>query len=138
MPHLAFLPADHPLSAADHNRLAKAVLDLQAQLHQLQAAPQPQLTAAFPLEVRRRPGGWHVALAYEEQTALVELTGSLSSGSSAFAKVLWRFEGEWQEAETAELTVHDVLGTFEGEVGDRALVRFDRQSGQWLVWQLQC
>jgi hypothetical protein len=138
MIHLTLLPADHPISAADHNRLARAIVEIQAQLSELRSAPQPQMTAAFPLEVRRRPSGWHFALAYEEQTALVELTGNLARGSSAYAKVLWRFDGDWQEAETAEITIHDALGTFEGDLGDRALVRFDRQAGQWIVWQLQC
>lgn len=138
MIHLSLLPADQVVSAADHNRLARAIVEIQSQLNELLSAPRPQMTAAFPLEVRRRPGGWHFALAYEEQAALVELTGEMARGSSAYAKVLWLFGGEWQEANTAEITIHDALGTLEGELGDRALVRFDRQSGQWIVWQLQC
>ena len=138
MIRLPRLPAEHAVTADDFNRLAAACLELQQQLLSAVSAAEPQITAAFPVEVRRRPGGWHLSLAYEEQAAVVELTSTLSLGGEAYARVLWHVEGDWTEAETAELTVHDALGTFEGNPGDRALVRFDRQSGQWIVWQLQC
>ena len=40
--------------------------------------------------------------------------------------------------ESEEITVYDVIGTMEGDPGDKALAKFHRQSGRWLVWQLQC
>ncbi len=138
MPRLPWLPSRQPVTAADYNRLVLALNNLQAKFAAQAALPPLRLTAAFPLEARQRPGGWHVSLAYEEQAAVVELTGNLSLGSSGTARVLWWLGDAWQEAETAEITVHDALGTFEGNPGDKALVRFDRQSGQWIVWQLQC
>lgn len=130
------------ITVDDYNRLAAALNHLQQQLAGL-ARPaaedvEPQLTAAPPLEVRRRPGGWHLSMTQPQHTALVELTADLSIGSSATAKVLWYQGSAWTDADTAEIVVHDALGTFEGNSGSKALVAFDRQSGQWIVWQLQC
>lgn len=96
------------------------------------------ITAAFPVEVRRHPGGVHISLAHGESEALVELTSSLSSGGQAAARILWYDGSAWQPADTDEITIHDAVGSFEGDSGDRALVKFDRQSGLWLVWQLEC
>lgn len=142
MTRLLLLPPYHQVTAADYNRLATRLNQLSAQLEALSqvaaAETPPQVTATPPLEVRRRPGGWHLSLASHEQAAVVELTANLSIGSSAAAKVLWLQAGQWTEAATAEVIVHDALGTFEGNAGDKALVRFDPQSGQWIVWQLQC
>ena len=67
----------------------------------------------------------------------MELTSTLTQGGSAQAKVLW-FAGSWSEAQTRELTVYDAVGTMYGVPGQKALVRFHRQSGRWLVWQMQC
>lgn len=140
MTRVPLLQPQAPVTADEYNRLAAHVEQLQRQLRALQddRAVEPQVTAAPPLEVRRRPDGWHLSLASREPSALVELTASLSIGSSAAAKVLWYQGGQWTEAETAEIVVHDAIGTFEGNAGDKALVRFDAQSGLWIIWQMQC
>ena len=141
MMRVSLLMPGQDITVDDYNRLAAALNHLERQLAALARAdddPQPQLTAAPPLEVRRQPGGWHLCLAAPQHTALVELTAELSLGSSATAKVLWHQGDDWTEADTAEVVVHDALGTFEGSPGHKALVSFDRQSGQWLIWQLQC
>ncbi|MBI1899744.1 MAG: hypothetical protein HYS13_01360 [Planctomycetia bacterium] len=97
-----------------------------------------RFAAASPLELRRNGAGVQVSLAPQDLEALVELTSSLSQGGSARAKVLW-FDGtSWIDADTAELTVYDVIGTMQATSGKKALVRFHRQSGRWVVWQLQC
>jgi hypothetical protein len=97
-----------------------------------------RITAAFPVEARRHPGGTHISLAFTEREALVELTSSLSSGGSATARIL-HFDGDdWIDADSDTIEVHDAIGSLEGNPGDKALVRFHRQSGRWLVWQLQC
>jgi hypothetical protein len=104
-------------------------------------APRPfswKITAAFPLEIRKHAGGLHISLAYTDREAVVELTSTLSSGGSARAKVLWFQNGSWSQGATDEITVYDAIGTMEGSVGDKALVKFHRQSGRWIVWQLQC
>ncbi len=94
--------------------------------------------AASPLCVRRRPFGISLDQQTPELEELVELVTDLHIGGSATAKVL-TFDGtSWIEAETEELTVHDAVNTFEGVSGARALVRFHRRSGQWIVWQLRC
>jgi hypothetical protein len=86
-----------------------------------------RITGAFPVEVRRHPGGTHI-----------ELVSSLSSGGVASARIL-HFDGDdWIDADSDTIEVHDAIGSLEGNPGDHALVRFHRQSGRWLVWQLQC
>ena len=97
-----------------------------------------RITAAFPLEVHHTPVGVHLALAYGEREAHVELTSDLASGGFATAKILAHDGLLWNEAATPEITVHDAVGTFEGTIQDRGLVRFHRQSGLWIVWQLRC
>lgn len=115
-----------PVSAATFNALVDAVN---------QAL---RITAAFPLEVRRHPGGVHVSLSVMEREAVVQLTSTITSGGSGTARIQ-HFDGDdWIDADTDAITIHDAIGTFEGNPGDRALVRFHRQSGQWIVWQLQC
>lgn len=141
MMRLSLLLPGQEIAVDDYNRLATALNDLERRLAALARADDdslPQITATPPLEVRRRPGGWHLSLAAPQHTALVELTAELSIGSSATAKVLWYQGDDWTEADTTELVVHDALGTFEGSPGSKALVAFDCQSGQWIVWQLQC
>jgi hypothetical protein len=101
-------------------------------------SPRWKITGSFPIEVRRHRGGVHISLAFTEKEALVELTTMLTSGGNAKAKVLWRQGGTWSQADTDEITVYDAVGTMEGNVGDKALVKFHRQSGLWIVWQLQC
>ncbi len=128
------LPPRSTVSASDYN----ALLDLVEELRELIGTPQRwPITSSFPIEVRRHPGGVHLSLAYTDRDAVIELTTALSSGGSARAKVLW-LDGAWKEAESEELTVYDVIGTMEGDPGDKALAKFHRQSGRWLVWQLQC
>ena len=114
------------ISAAAYNALVDAL------------NPLLNMSGSYPIEVRRHPAGVHVSLAYADKDAHVELTSELHSGGSAAAKVL-HFDGQdWQDGETDSMTVHDVIGSLEGNVGDKALVRFHRQSGLWIVWQLQC
>lgn len=97
-----------------------------------------QVRGAFPLEVRRTSGGVQIALAASDEEAVVELTSTLTQGGSATAKVLWVMGGAWSEAPTRELTVYDAVGTMFGPPGYKALARFHRQSGRWIVWQMQC
>ena len=114
------------VSAAAYNALVDAV------------NPLLSISGSYPIEVRRHAAGVHVSSAYVDKDAHVELTADLHSGGSATAKLL-HFDGEdWQDAETDSITVHDVIGSMEGNVGDKALIRFNRQSGLWIVWQLQC
>ncbi len=128
------LPPGAPVSASDYN----ALVDRVEELRQLIGTPQHwPITCSFPIEVRRHPGGVHLSLAYTDRDAVIELTSTLSAGGNARAKVLW-LDGGWKEAESEELTVYDVIGTMEGDPGDKALAKFHRQSGRWLVWQLQC
>ena len=122
------------VSAAHHNALVDAVAGLRDLISSPQRWP---ITASFPLEVRRHAGGIHISLAYTDRDAVIELTSRLSAGGTARAKVLW-LDGTWKEAESEEITVYDVIGTMEGDPGDKALAKFHRQSGRWLVWQLQC
>lgn len=139
--YVAPLMSGQEITVDDYNRLAAALNHLEQRLAGFArpaADAEPQLTAAPPLEVRRRPGGWHLSMTQPEHTAVVELTADLSIGSNATAKVLRYHDGAWTDADTAEIVVHDALGTFEGTSGSKALVAFDRQSGQWIVWQLQC
>lgn len=139
--YVAPLMSGQEITVDDYNRLAAALNHLEQRLAEFArpaADAEPQLTAAPPLEVRRRPGGWHLSMTQPYHTALVELAADLSIGSSATAKVLWYQAGTWTDADTDEIVVHDALGTFEGSSGSKALVAFDRQSGQWIVWQLQC
>jgi hypothetical protein len=113
-------------------------VDLLEELREQIGSPQRwPITSSFPIEVRRHAGGVHLSLAYTDRDAVIELTSQLSAGGSARAKVLW-LDGAWKEAESEELTVYDVIGTMEGDPGDKALAKFHRQSGRWLVWQLQC
>lgn len=96
------------------------------------------IRSASPLCVRRRPYGIFLDQQTAELEELVELVTDLHLGGSATAKVL-TFDGmNWTEAETEEITVHDAINTFEGVSGARALVRFHRRSGRWIVWQLRC
>jgi hypothetical protein len=128
------LPPGSNVSASEYNLLVDAV----AALRELMESPQRwPISASFPLEVRRHAGGLHLSLAYTDCDAVMELTSRLSGGGSARAKVLW-LDGTWQEAEREEITVYDVVGTMEGDPGDKGLAKFHRQSGRWLVWQLQC
>ena len=122
------------VSVAHHNALLEALAELRDFVHSPQRWP---ITASFPLEVHRNAGGIHIALAYTDRDAVIELTSRLSGGGSARAKILW-LDGTWKEAESEEITVYDVIGTMEGDPGDKALAKFHRQSGRWLVWQLQC
>jgi len=133
MVQISELRPDACVTPRAYNQLVRAIRELREAARLL---PE-QITGAFPIEIRRHPAGVHISLAYSERTALVELTGTLASGSNTTAKVLW-YDGAWQEAETDEITIHDAIGTMEGDPGDNALVRFHRQSGQWIVWQLQC
>ena len=114
------------ISAAAYNALVDAI------------NPLLSISGSYPIEVRRHAAGVHVSLSYADKDAHVELTSELHGGSSATAKIL-HFDGaDWQDGETDSIDVHDVIGSMEGSVGDKALVRFHRQSGLWLVWQLQC
>jgi len=122
------------VSPALYNALVDAIETLRAPLRTSQGG---KLTASFPLEIHKHPGGAHISLAYTEREAFVELTSTLTSGGSASVKVL-SYKGGWSQADTDEVVVHDAVGTMEGDVGDKALVKFHRQSGLWLVWQLQC
>jgi hypothetical protein len=112
-----------PITAAAFNALVDAVNRL------------GQVTAAFPLEVRRTPGGVHVSLAYTEHEALAELTAPLAPGGSATARLLGWDGAAWLPTPAAEISLHDGLVALGGVPGDRVLARFHRQSGRWLVWQ---
>ncbi|MGE0609283.1 MAG: hypothetical protein AB7O62_19485 [Pirellulales bacterium] len=115
-----------PITAAAFNALVEAVNRLSA------------IGGSYPIEVRRHPAGVQISLAVQDREALVELTSSLSGGGSATAKIL-HFDGStWIDAQTDPIRVHDVIGSMEGNVSDHALCRFHRQSGRWLVWQLEC
>lgn len=94
--------------------------------------------AASPLAIRRGPAGFLLQTQTAELEELVELLEDLHIGGSAAAKVLAHDGTAWVDAPTATLEVHDAIGTFEGLAGARALVRFHRRSGRWLVWQLRC
>lgn len=100
--------------------------------------PATPLSAAPPLHLRRTPAGTLLAAAPQDLQALVVLTGDLALGGQAPARIL-AYDGQaWRDADTREIVVHDAIGTFQGRAGDRALVKFHRQSGLWLVWQLRC
>lgn len=117
---------DQPVSATSFNGLVDAVNQLRS------------IRGAFPIEVRRHPGGVQVSLAVQEKEAVVQLTSALSSGGSASAKIL-HFNGtDWVAAETDPIRVYDAIGSMEGRVNSHALCRFHRQSGRWIVWQLEC
>lgn len=115
-----------PITAAAFNALVDAINQVRS------------ISGAYPIEVRRHPGGIHVSLAVQEKDAVVQLTSPLSSGGSASAKIL-HFDGtDWVAAETDPIRVYDVIGSMEGSINDHALCRFHRQSGRWIVWQLEC
>lgn len=126
MPSLPRVQPGETITAAHFNALADAVQRLS------------HVTAAFPLELRRHAGGVHLSLAMLDKDAVCELTGDLHVGSSAPAEIL-AFDGAgWVDAETSTIVVHDALGTFEFQTGDRILARFHRQSGKWIVWNGEC
>lgn len=94
-----------------------------------------QLSVAPPLELRQTAGGTHLSLA-TLGIRLVELTSSLSPGSSATAKWKRFTPALVSDADDSTMTVHDPLGDKAGSIGDRALVAF--LDGLWVVVQLKC
>lgn len=123
---LSHVRPGEPLTAAGFNALVDALNGLL------------QLSAASPLQMVRTPAGLHVTTGYAEHEAYVRLSAALSRGGSAAARIQW-FDGlSWIDADTDEIVVYDLLGSFEGQPGDHALARFHRQSGRWVLWNLQC
>jgi len=96
------------------------------------------LSVAPPLELSRDAAGYRIRLATLEKIELFELTEDLSAGSSAAADVLAFDAAAWNPAATASILVTDPIGSFEGLIGDRGIAMLHRQSGLWLVLQLQC
>ncbi len=142
------LAADERVSREVVNQLIEALTELRSSRTGVGAeqfasgstedGARPLVRAASPLCARHRPFGLAIGTQQAEFEELVELVTDLHIGGSATAKVL-TFDGlTWTEADTEELNVHDAIGTFEGVAGGRALVRFHRRSGQWIVWQLHC
>ncbi len=115
-----------PITAAAYNALVDAVNELAS------------IGGAYPIEVRRHPGGVVVSLAYQDKEAVCELSAALSAGGSAAAKILAYDGADWVDADTAEIAVHDVIGSFEFDAGDRVLTRFNRQAGLWIIWNGAC
>ncbi len=83
------------------------------------------------------PGQTQVVLPVPIFPEVVQLTTTLSMGGSAQARVLYFDGSAWRET-SQEITVHDVVGSMEGTPGKRGLAWFHRQSGLWLLWQLEC
>jgi hypothetical protein len=96
------------------------------------------MTAAYPLQVSHDSAGVRLSLASRLSWEVAELTEDLASGSSAQGRLL-RYDGsQWVDAGNEPIAMVDPLGTFEGRIGDRAIVAFHPQSNQWLVVNLQC
>jgi hypothetical protein len=115
-----------PVTAASYNALVDAVNALAG------------VSGALPIEVRHHPGGTVISLAYQEKEAVCELLAAMSAGGSAAAKLLAHDGVSWVDADTAEITVHDAIGSFEFNPGDRVLARFNRQAGLWNDWNGAC
>ncbi len=150
-PSLEKIRPGEAVSANHYNQLVDALQRLQREFQRDGGAtrgstrraqgPAWNITSAFPIEVRRHPGGVHVSLANGvggADDAYIELTSALAFGGSATAKILAYDGAAWTDAPTSEIVVHDVVGTMDGSVGDKGLARRHRQSGLWLLWQLQC
>ncbi|MDA7977508.1 MAG: hypothetical protein MPJ50_01905 [Pirellulales bacterium] len=139
------LSPDEEISRETVNRLIDEIAEMRRQSRTRESgegAPaggvSPQVNVASPLGLRKQAGSAVISNHPAEYDELVELVTDLHLGGSATAKVLTYDGVAWVEAETEELTVHDAIGTFEGIIGARALVKFHRRSGRWIVWQLRC
>ena len=95
------------------------------------------IQAAFPLRSIGHASGRHIAAPPLEAAEVVQLAGTLSMGGSVRARVL-RYNGAAWIDTGEEITVHDVVGSMEGTPGKRGLAWFHRQSGLWILWQLEC
>ncbi len=96
-----------------------------------------RLSAAAPLKLLQHPGGLQLVAPPPEAAEVVQLTTTLALGGSARARVL-HYDGSTWKQTTQEITVHDVVGSMEGTPGKRGLAWFHRQSGLWILWQLEC
>ncbi len=85
----------------------------------------------------RGTGGVLMAPPPAEAAEVVQLAGTLSMGGSVPARIL-RYDGTTWRDTGEEITVHDVVGSMEGTPGKRGLAWFHRQSGLWILWQLEC
>ncbi len=99
--------------------------------------PEHPLWAAPPLQLTCLPEGTQLIPAPPEAAEVVQLTTTLSLGGSAQARVLHYDGATWKQT-AQEITVHDVVGSIEGPPGKRGLAWFHRQSGLWILWQLEC
>ena len=93
---------------------------------------------APPLQLSRGAASYRLSLADWPKIELFELNEDLMAGGSAEASVL-AFDGtDWQPAATQTIVVHDAVGSFDALSGSRGVTWFHRQSGMWLVMQLEC
>lgn len=102
-----------------------------------------EIRAASPLQITRVQGsGALISLGFGfDLFCVFELTSQLNPGSYADAKILWDVgkAGTWgEDGDTTTIQVNDAIETFTGEVGDRGIAKFDRQSGLWVVLNLKC
>ncbi len=98
---------------------------------------QNRLSVAAPLKLLQHAGGLQLVAPLPEAAEVVQLTTTLTLGGSAQARVLHYDGATWKQT-AQEITVHDVVGSMEGTPGKRGLAWFHRQSGLWILWQLEC
>lgn len=104
-----------------------------------------ELRAAAPLAITKTAsGGTVVSLGFGyDEFVVFELTEDLEEDSgvrTASAKILWDLAqaGTWDtDADTDEIEVYAATNAT-GTSGDRGIAKFDRQSGLWLILDLDC
>lgn len=104
-----------------------------------------ELRVAAPLAITKSAaGGTVVSMGFGyDEFVVFELLEDLEDDAgvrAADAKILWDTlqAGEWAtDADTAEITVYAATN-MTGTSGDRGIAKFDRQSGLWLILDLDC
>jgi len=100
-----------------------------------------RLSVAAPLQLSHDSAGRRLSLAPGLRIEVFELLEDIAAGSSAAAKILWFDDTDWSDAATHDIVVHDAIGSFNGQTGDRGIAFYHRQAklaGQWVILQLEC
>lgn len=84
------------------------------------------------IEVWRDNNRWWFTY-YDWDLLTCELQGNLSAGGSVTVKWIAAKGGD-----NSNITAHDDLGTFEGNSGDRAYVRWNHFRAKYLIENVQC
>jgi len=92
----------------------------------------PYVPEGKKLQVWRENSRWWFCY-YDWDLLVCELQGALSAGGSVTVKWIIAKGGDG-----STFTAHDQLGTFEGDAGDRAYVRWNHAAAQYWIENVQC